>query len=231
MRFNDSSQKGVFRLVKWVSRVLSIVLVSSLVAFPRFSHAEKKMEADHQPIQAKKEEVREVLQSQKDKVRAAAKRQAVSAAEDAAEVIYKGSIGWQEIHQYILAVKTGGKVTIQSSLPEFQYDLYHIETGKTYKHGDTIPGGEYSLTVIGLYKVPENYEIKINGVTFEGTPDTSLPNLEVASPDSKIVRLPTGQKNVQVQGTVSGAEQVEMWSRWGIKSLASTFKENLALFY
>lgn len=232
MCFNDSiQQKGVFGLVKWVSRVLSIALVSSLVVFPQFSHAEKKTQVDTQLIQAKKQEVRQFLQSRKDKVASAAKRQAVSDAEDSAEVVYKGTIGWQEIHNYNLVVKTGGKVNIQSSLPEYQYDLYHLQSGKIYENGDTIPSGEYSFTVIGFYEVPEKYEIKINGVAFEGNPDTSLPNVEVTSPDGKSVRLPKGQKNVQVQGAVSGAEQVGMWSRWGIKSLGSTFKENLALFY
>jgi putative cell wall-binding protein len=199
---------------KWISGALAVTVASSLFAFPALTHAagSGKTNLEEELLKARRLQVMRQLETysaqQKTSMKKAGTRTHTMSAssatvQDATSVTYSSKISKYQFHTYAFTVKTGGTVQIQASTstsPDVDYMLMGSD-GTVYQNGDSLPAGQYMFTVTSISDTPVDYSYTISGVTFDGTPDKTLPNVNVTSPASHKTRVAKGTKTVTFSGT------------------------------
>ncbi|SEM81856.1 cell wall-binding repeat-containing protein [Lihuaxuella thermophila] len=196
---------------KWVSGVLSAAVISSMLAFPQFSHAESKMNLEEELLNAKKLKVIRQLEQhydgqQKQSSKALNTRNTLSAESTAVtEQTYTGTLAENGYHAYAFTVTQAGTVQMDKGANADQYEalIFNVnaldpspEDLQPIGNGESIAPGEYILMTIGADQV--QYNLKLSGFTFEGT--NVLPKLTVTSPSQTEVRLAKNAKSLTVSG-------------------------------
>jgi putative cell wall-binding protein len=134
----------------------------------------------------------------------------VQAQSAATSVTYSGNIAQGEIHLYNFTVETDSQVHITNngSSPNVVFALVSDAQKTPYQDGDTLPAGNYDFMVkTDTSQTPVQYSFTISGVSFYGTPDNKLPNLNVTiSPSPQNNRLPQNTASVTVSGSHDAME-------------------------
>lgn len=222
--------------IKWVSGVLSVMIATSLMAFPQITDAKSKLNLEDERMNAKKRQIMVELEQHEAKTLAsmkkssAGKKSQIQAMENATSATYAGSIEYWDAHVYSFEVAEGGTLNVETNLSADQYEIVNLETDEIVANGETIAPGYYQLLVFGLSETPASYQVKLSGFAFMGTPDTSLPALNITSPAERYVRTNKGQKSITIAGSVTGSDFVEYQINFGTPvSLPASFNKQVAI--
>ncbi|SEM74394.1 cell wall-binding repeat-containing protein [Lihuaxuella thermophila] len=122
-------------------------------------------------------------------------------------VTYSGSIDGKAMHTYIFSTSAEGTVTIEdlgTSSSLISYRLESEDAQTSYVSGDVLPEGKYIFKVNSEDTTSGNYSYRISGVPFIGTPDNTLPTLNVTNPTAPLTRLSKGTTTMNVTGSTNG---------------------------
>lgn len=149
---------------------------------------------------------------------------------DVNSVTYSGQLENKKIHTYSFNVGTEGALQIdgKDQVENVSYTLFNQSEDKEYDSGDTLTVGSYNFSVFANETGSFNYSFTLSGVTFSGTPNTTLPTLNITSPTESL-RLNKGVKNVLVTGTSSEANsQIDVSSITGSNASTSVTGNNIS---
>lgn len=128
-------------------------------------------------------------------------------------VEFKGKIYRDlETHYYLFSTTKKGKIDISWG-PDTMGSDYIITDenwGVMYFNGDILPPGDYMLVITSNpAESPDdpsllNYHFILKGLTFKEAPDTSLPQLDIESPQEINTKLPEGEHAVTFKGRSNG---------------------------
>lgn len=107
-------------------------------------------------------------------------------------ITYSGSIDGKKLHVYKFATSSEGMVNIEdlgTSSSLITYQLVSEDSKTEYVSGDVLPAGTYLFKVNSDDTNTGKYSFKLSGIQFLGTPDNSLPTLNVTNPTGSLVRL------------------------------------------
>jgi putative cell wall-binding protein len=204
---------------KWLSGALAVTIASSMLTFPAWTHAAqtKKIDLANELLNARRQKVMRQLENYSEHRSAFMKKtnrsvpsSPTQAADTVTSVTYANSISRNQVHVYHFSVGQDSTVHITNNGSSANVLFSLVKTNgpdfKEYQDGDLLPAGDYEFAVISNTKNTVNYSYTISGISFVGTPDNTVPRLNVTKPDSDLVRLPKGTKSVTVEGTHDGVE-------------------------
>ncbi len=122
---------------------------------------------------------------------------------------YKGKIYRDlETHYYVFSTTKKGKIDISWGPDTLgsDYMITDKNWGAMYFNGDVLPAGEYMLVITSNpAESPEDpallsYHFILKGLSFKESPDTTLPQLNIESPQELVTRLPEGEHTVMFRG-------------------------------
>lgn len=230
------------RQMKWVAGVVSVALAVTMVALPQVTHAQGQTvssQSQQGTFALSKYQEAQLLDSLK-RISAEKKTQVNSAdVTNATSATYTGAVKSNQFHYYAFEVATGGVLQISGTTTPYPYPygVRNLSTNQDVSPGDTISPGFYVLEVYTPNGTEYDYNLQLSGFTFNGTPDTTLPNLQVTSLDNLVSSLPPsgdlpkGTAEISLTGSADGATQVQYWQDPLFPepvSLGTTFDEKVA---
>ncbi|MEI5908509.1 cell wall-binding repeat-containing protein [Bacillus spongiae] len=123
---------------------------------------------------------------------------------EGSSITYKGELPSQQVHSYSFSTAKEGTLSIRFlSNTEVFYSLVDKDTEKPYYSGDSLPVGDYVLSISSTNKSDRSYEIKLTG-DLDLSGDTELPSLNVSEP-SPFTKLSVGDFNTGFNGSSNGS--------------------------
>lgn len=138
------------------------------------------------------------------------------------EQTYAGTIDEFSIQFYHFSTD-GGTIQI-SDLDDSDFVDYYItndaDTSQQIQDGDTIPAGNYTLTVYGISNTKETFNLKISGIPLTNAP-IDMPTISLTKPGTgSDVTLSKGTTSTNVVGT-SQSSQLEYSTNWDGSNMTS----------
>jgi putative cell wall-binding protein len=163
---------------------------------------------------------------------------AASAESTVTQVTYAGKISQYTRHHYEFNTTADAVVHIRAghTSPDVEYllvDGASLEGGSpvTYRDGDTLPAGYYVFEVVSTSVQPVDYSFEISGIPFEGTPDQTVPNLNITSPTVREGRLPLNTSSITLTGTHDAHEAGAYVNGDGPTVLGTSFNKQIPIQY
>lgn len=148
-------------------------------------------------------------------------------------ITYSGSIDGKKLHVYKFATSSEGMVNIEdlgTSSSLITYQLVSEDSKTEYVSGDVLPAGTYLFKVNSDDTNTGKYSFKLSGIQFLGTPDNSLPTLNVTNPTGSLVRLSKGTSTINLTGSTNGTQASVSVNKVNY-SLAGNFTKTVNLKY
>jgi putative cell wall-binding protein len=125
------------------------------------------------------------------------------------QAIYQNKVNIYSDHEYNF-FSAGGKFTItHNNHEDIDFFIFNNDTEEIVYEISTdtydLPRGNYSLIVTSYNESMIDYKFQLNG-NFEGTPDVTLPTLQVTAPSAPYLRLPKGTATYDVKGSTNAQD-------------------------